>query len=353
MKLFYVTNIPTPYRQFRFELLSKELESVGVELVVHYMGKSEPGRFWDVDTASSPFKVVHWRSLKLTRGNDVYYLWSFEMFKLIYRYSQHDGLMVIGGYYSPALWLLLLIGSKNRKILSLESNLNSEKNSGLIARSFKRFLLSCAQRFQVTGESQKEYVRDISAKPRDFIVLPNIVNELPFTPQNRNDKVVFISARLIPIKGLVEFCEALKGKGYSIRIAGSGQLYNELSAFDFVTCLGQLNESQMQHEYLTCGIFALPSLEDPSPLSAIESLRYGCYTILSSRVGNTKDIFSEDSNYVFNVKSVKSINKVIDHYEELSMDQRNFIRHTNQGIYNNRFESGLVISNYVSNLFST
>ena len=48
-KVLYITNIPTPYRQKRFNTMSKIFPLYGLDLEVIYMAKSEPNRNWIVD----------------------------------------------------------------------------------------------------------------------------------------------------------------------------------------------------------------------------------------------------------------------------------------------------------------
>lgn len=51
-KLLYITNIPAPYRQKRYNLMQEIFPKNGIEFEVLYMAKIEPDRNWVIPPES-------------------------------------------------------------------------------------------------------------------------------------------------------------------------------------------------------------------------------------------------------------------------------------------------------------
>lgn len=349
--LIYVTNIPTPYREYRFSMLNRLLLQQHRNLEVVYLGLTERGRNWQVDLSKSEYSNSIWNCFSLYIRGSKYYFFSWDCVKLILRSYRENIKIVVGGFYSPIHWLLLCFSKRETLILSVESNLDSEVNSGVLSRWVKKSLVSRADTVQITGIAQKEYIQAITKKHFSYVVLPNVVEERPFKKlmKRRND-TIFISARLIEIKGLLEFCNAVKHLNVKVRIAGEGPLKPRLASIANVECLGYLAHEEMQQEYLSCGFFVLPSLKDPSPLSLLEALRYGCVILASKFVGNYRDVYEADSDNIFDINDSDDISKVVSYYLSKSDEELNDIRKSNVHIYKQNFAAEVVLKRYVKRI---
>lgn len=171
-------------------------------------------------------------------------------------------------------------------------------------------------RIRRSGQAGQVYVEHFSRHaPQRILELPNLVDPHVFAgnvrnPQRKSElrarlnldpqqRVLFISARLSPEKGLLEFlggCALLPAdvaERIAILIAGEGpqraQLEKQIAAMRIPTIrpLGQQSEAAMAELYAAADAFCLPSISDPNPLSVVEALWAGLPVLLSSRVGNS------------------------------------------------------------------
>jgi glycosyltransferase involved in cell wall biosynthesis len=320
-KLLYITNIPTPYRQARFNLLSRELATLGIELEVLYMAKIEKNRNWVLQ--SETFKY----NFKIYRGIHPTIMGFFAHFNptLLLRLLKNDyQAAIVGGMASPTHWLApFFIGSKKTQIMSIESNLYSTERKAGLGYKIKSILLKKADAYQVTGNPQIEYINffePISASSKKIIRLPNLVNESVFVNQVqkiRNDEKVSIrnslgvseeeqiwvlSSRLIEIKGVIPFINLFKKlKNVSLFILGDGELFSVIEERIkrenlSIKLVGFVPESEVVRYYAVADLFVLPSLKDPSPLSPIEALAANLPLLVSSRIGNYMDVINEGLN---------------------------------------------------------
>ena len=109
-------------------------------------------------------------------------------------------------------------------------------------------------------------------------------------------------ARLETFKGLHTFLPLLRGvTGASCGWRGRGACVPPLQeAIDRdrlpVRLIGQKGEEEMVRLYAAADLFVLPSLSDPSPLSAVEACAARLPLLASVRIGNFPDVLEEGVN---------------------------------------------------------
>jgi len=319
MKLLYITNIPTPYRQKRFNRLSQLLLKNGIELEVLYMAKTEPNRNWVLKKDTFKYSYNIYKGIHPVVGG------MFAHFNpsLLIRLLKNDYQMaIVGGMASPTHWLAPFFISKNKvQIMSIESNLHSVKRTTGFSAWIKKILLKKANAYQVTGSPQRKYIEHFypGAKNKRYIKLPNLIDENVFRDKvlelkkNRlnlrkefnvlpSEQMWVLPARLTHVKGVLPFLRLMKGIiNVKLFILGDGDLNNtiakhinenKISAY----LAGFVQQDDIIKYYAAADLFILPSLKDPSPLTPIEAIASGLPILVSSRIGNLEDVLVEDIN---------------------------------------------------------
>ena len=146
--------------------------------------------------------------------------------------------------------------------------------------------------------------------------------------ENCHKHTIFASQATYPIKGFHQILKAMPIilKHYPdarIRVAGMNmtqqpwkgytgygkylkKLIEKLDLTDKVEFLGNLNESEMKHEYLTANVFVSPSSIENSPNSVGEAQILGTPCV-SSYVGGVCDMMSEDSQNVYRFEETEML----------------------------------------------
>jgi glycosyltransferase involved in cell wall biosynthesis len=160
---------------------------------------------------------------------------------------------------------------------------------------------------------------DPDAATKPWVMLPNLVDARVFRDRVatlRRDRaglrarlgvapetqLWFCPARLAPEKGLRELLPLLAGRtGLALWIAGEGPLRAELDAMVArdrlpVRLLGQQPEETITELYAAADLFVLPSLSDPSPLSAVEAASAQLPLLLSTHAGNSDELIEHGVN---------------------------------------------------------
>ena len=186
-KLLYITNIPAPYRQKRFNEMAKILPGFGFELEVLYMAKIEPNRKWEISKESYQYDYKVYKGVHPIIGN------MFAHFNpgLLIRLLKNDyNVAVVGGMGSPTHWLApFFIRGDKKQIMSIESNLFSVNRKKGIGFKVKKKLLQKADAYQVTGKPQIDYIKFFNketASKKPFIKLPNLIDEDVFVDKVQN-----------------------------------------------------------------------------------------------------------------------------------------------------------------------
>ncbi len=334
MKLIYITNIPAPYRQNRFNMMAKIFPEYGIDLEVLYMAKIEPNRKWIIPKDSYNYAFKIYRGIHPVIGG------FFAHFNpsLLWRLLKKDyHVAIIGGMASPTHWLAPFFISRGiLKIMSVESNLHSVTRRSGIGAVVKKLLLNKVDAFQVTGSPQIDYINYFieNDSERPFIVLPNLINEEIFINAVENLRIKkddirssvgidgktqmwVLPARLIKIKGIIPFLRLLINmKGFKLFILGDGpqkkEIQNIVSQFSLnVELVGFIQQEELIRYYAAADLFILPSLKDPSPLSPIEATAAGLPLLVSNRIGNLEHVQGEKNGWSFDPSDSAEFNKSI------------------------------------------
>lgn len=372
-KLLYITNIPAPYRQKRFNTMAKIFPEYGIDFEVLYMAKIEPEREWIIpqDSYNYPhkfFKGIH-PEIKDFHAH-------FNPL-LLFRLLRNDyDIAVVGGMASPTHWLApFFISRKKFQIMSVESNLFSVTRKNGFGAWMKSVLLHTADAYQVTGQPQIDYIQFFQPKAvnRTYIHLPNLIDDDVFTTQVdklRNDKDVLrtefgvlsseqmwvIPARLIEIKGIIPFLQSLIGlQGYKLFLLGDGEQKTQIEdIFRMnnlpVSLVGFVQQQEVIKYYAAADLFVLPSFKDPSPLSPIEASAAGLPIFVSKYIGNINEVLGEENGWSFEPGNESEIRKQASSILSMDREQLKVKGLASRKLYQAIFETEMCIRNYAQQL---
>lgn len=356
MKILFVKNIPSPYRNSFFNELSSKLNLKGIDLEVWYCAQSESNRNWKVDLDEVAYNFRIFKGLHLTIGG---YFLHLNVGLLIKLFFVKFDVIVVGGYGTPTLFLVPFVPFMgSRKILWSETNEESTGRKSLAIFWFKKFFIKNFNEFMVPGQRAENFIRNFIDGDENFFQLPNTISDFFGTEEGvnriRNGKPLklFISARLEWFKGLKEFLEVVQNDDpLIIYIAGTGSQEGDLRELVKrrglnVFFLGSLDPEQMVDYYRLADYFVLPSFKDPSPLSCIEALSQGCPLLISNRVGNRPEVL-DGNGWEFDITRKDSVRCAIDNALVTSHEDMNNMRIRSVQIYKEKFDVDKVVSNLV------
>lgn len=374
-KIICVTNIPTPYRNKLYNLMQDIFPKKGLEFEVLYMAKKEPNRKWKIDYSEITYNYKIFKGLHPAIGN-MYAHFNPGLFTHLLK--NPADLIIVGGMGCPSHWLTpFIIRKSKKKILSIESNLESVKVTNGLGAWLKRLIIKQYQAFQVTGPRSIEYLRYFNPQINGpYFILPNIIDEQKFkfeVSRLKKQRFVFrdnyginpetqlwiCPARLEKFKGLHIFLPLLKDlRGIKLLIVGEGsqrenlqQLINKYKLP--VKLVGFKQEKEMLNLYAAADLFVLPSLSDPSPLSPIEAIAGGLPVLVSNKIGNFNDVFDGKNGWAINMDNDRSISHKI--VQEISKSNQNTLKakgSNSLSLYDKNFDSNSLITSYADNLLA-
>lgn len=364
MKLLIVTNIPSPYRRYKFETLEKLLNERGHQLEVYFMAKTEPTRQWDSDENMIGFTSRIFYNFNLWRGKPIMHFNPGLLWKV---FRSNCDIVVVGGYASPSHILSIFFTKREKLVLSIESNISSMKYDNWLIKLIRKYAFSKPRVFQVTGEKTIEYLRYHKVSSTiPIIKLPNVINQSNFPASSINDSdttqkiKLFCVARFVQVKGILPFIKSIDDDNkerFEFIFAGDGELLKE--AVKFVNdnnlsarFLGHINENEVNSYLNFCDAFLLPSISDASPLSAIEALSQGKPLLLSNRVGNISEVLVEGSNgFSFDIFDSNSINLSLNNlYQIINNGRVGSFESFSRSLFENNFEAYKVLNTYIDDL---
>jgi glycosyltransferase involved in cell wall biosynthesis len=379
-----LTNIPTPYRLHFYNALSKALYQKEIDFKVWFMAQSESGRHWKFNQNDFDFKFEFKPGFNPSIKNRQFY---FSPHYLRLLFQQKPYLIIFSGsWFMPNVVLASFISHALgiKTIFWSESNLKYIEYKNTSANFIRKTIIDRFDHYAVPGKFAEEYIRAYApnSSSKRIIQLPNVVNEKKigsirrvdgqrkehlknkWFPGGENLPILFIAARLEPIKGITEFLECLFDsavyKKLILLIAGDGSQKKELNekikqvgAKKNIRILGFLCEKEILELLSIADAFVLPSIGDPYPLAAIEAAFAGLPLLLSNRVGCHPEILTEDWNgFLFNPKKQVSIINCVSKF--LHLDKKKWIEmgKRSRKIAKERFSTMKVVKHFVNDLLT-
>jgi glycosyltransferase involved in cell wall biosynthesis len=363
LRLYWLHNIPSPYRNHRFEWMAKVFPSLGIDFEVLFMAWTQPDRFWRFrpEDLRYPWSMHGGVPLPSIGGHNAHF--NAGLLRRLRR--DKPEMLVVGGWESPTAVLApFACGGRTIRIMESESNFDSGR-TGPLFRRLKGTVIRRYDGYIVPGPRARALVEwlDPVSKTKPFVELPNLVNESVYVEgidRERarraeirrelgiRDKTALwvCPARLETFKGLHLFLPLLEGvPGVTLLVAGEGSLRGELQAtIDAknlpVRLVGQKNEAEMVAMYAAADLFVLPSLSDPSPLSAVEASAAALPLLVSTRIGNVDDVVVEGENgWRYDPGAPQAFAGTVRHIASLSVEELAAMGRRSRERHARRFDS--------------
>jgi len=366
--IYWITNIPTPYRNHRYERMAAIFPMHGFEFVVLFMARTESNRFWNFDPADLryPHRFLRGIHPRTTAGDLHFNLGLF--WRLLLR---PPDVMVVGGYNTPSAFMApFLCPPRTLRLLECESNLQSVRWNGWLAVGLKRLAISRYDGYVVPGTRSGELIVHLSpsAGARPFLEFPNLVDKEVFSQGverqrarsaairselgvTETTQLWICPARLEESKGLHLLFPLLDGiKNVCLLVAGEGTQRSKFERWIEtkslpVKLLGQKTQAEIVRMYAAADLFVLPSLQDPSPLSPIEACAAKLPLLVSRRIGNFSDVLDEGKNgWAFDVERPETNLALLRHIAALERGELARMGRISESLYLARFESDVCIT---------
>src|SRR5262245_46709982 len=346
IRFSWVTDIPTPYRNHQFERMTELFPRHGVEFRVLFTAWCEKRRSWNFAPEDLRYPwTLHRNPLRRLEERGIHV--NPTLLKSLRR--DPVDVVMIGGWASPTHMVApFVLPRRVVKILGCESHLGSIRREDALSTRIKRFIVNRYDAFLVPGRPSLELIRtlDPCSRRKRWVKLPNVIDARVFRDGvarlrassrealrarfevHAKEQLWVCPARLAPEKGLRELLPLLASvPDVKLLVAGDGPLRDELQGRIErdrlpVRLLGQQPQQRMLELYAAADLFVLPSLADPSPLSAVEAAAARLPLLLSNRAGNCDDLVSVGVNgWVFDVVSGDRRRALLEHIAARSRDE--------------------------------
>lgn len=316
LKIVFVLNIPTPYRDPLLDLIGK-LE--GIDLTVLYCSESDPMRTWQLRKGGHEALYLSGASVGGKRGG---LRWRLNPKVGATLSRLRPSLVVVGGYINPTMQLAMtwchrenvpfLLLSESHDCRTHTSELREKIKGVVIRRAVKR-----ARGFLAASPLATNYLIRWGAPPDRVFLFPNAPDReglrskaLEARSQAKKFRslgspLLLFVGRLIPIKNVQTLLRAfrtvkLARPNARLLIAGSGPEERKLkrlghASLDGVTFLGFVSQHDLPVLYSAADLLLLPSLYETFGVVVLESLVLGTPVIISENVG-AKDLIKEGIN---------------------------------------------------------
>ena len=333
MRILIYTNILTPYRMHFFDAMYNECSSQASMFKVLVMSDSEPGRHWNYNDLKTNYTNI--LPVKSLSKGEMHIHLNFGIDKYMESYRPNV-VICAGGYLCPGVWRILQLKRKYgyKTLFWSESHDNELRNySSLkirIREIIRKNVYSRFDGFWYAGDLSEKMIRKYASPNAQYFFMPNLVDEKLFEKKksnlkidaikkefyDENKRVFFCAARLIPLKGFIEFFGLVaKSKAKEkcmFIIAGDGELHDRIKEFANmhgidVRLVGYKTLNEVNDLMDISDIYFLPSLSDANPLSCVEALWKGMPLLISTHCGNYPEVVCQGHNgYAFNYENEES-----------------------------------------------
>src|SRR5262249_35063069 len=179
LSVSWVTEVPTPYRNYRYVRMAEIFPRHGIGFDVRYLAWTVPGRYWvfEDEDFGYPYRVfagIHPRVLGIDMHANPSLLW-----RLL---RKPTDVVVVGGYNSPTLALSPFCSRNSIRLLESESTPQSARWTAGPAGWIKRALLHRYDGYMGPGPRSFDLLcqLDPAAAAKPFIEFPNLIDERVF-----------------------------------------------------------------------------------------------------------------------------------------------------------------------------
>lgn len=311
----FITNIPTPQKNFLFNLLYQKLKN---KILFFFSSLKTPKRQgWEkyLKDIAFPYEVIE-SQIFINPLTDDYS--TISIFKKLPDFKKFRLVVISGG-------LSLMEFSIAKKLLDLKipyivwtESFNLKEDIPLLSPVryiLRRFLFKNALAVMCGSKMSLEHVRSFGVKNAILNYSTFNIYNFDFNRVHNGSflNILFVG-RLIKNKRVFDILKALINvNNYKLNIVGSGNLMKKLKEFSNrhnlnVEFWGSIDYEKMPEVYKNCDVLILPSERDVFGYVVIEAIMSSCVPIVSNEVGS-KDFVKEDLQ--FKVGDISELRKKI------------------------------------------
>lgn len=373
-KFLFLTNIPTPYRNYFYN----SLYDLNFDFSVFYQRKTEDDRNWDVSIFKSKYKYFIDDSIYYKFKNFHFHL-NFRIIKIILFENKNCEIIIGLNWNDLDLLILILLKRfgliKNKFHFWSEANYETigARNDNILKKILRKFVFNCADGSHIISGKMTQITLDRwGIKESNYVWLPNIIQEDVFRINNDeilsrkgNEKIkFFMPVRLNEnIKGFLNFFKAIGPSNIRkviFYVAGDGpdrkQLYDyicENNLSDNIKILGHIDSDEVKYYYEISNVFLLPSFSDPSPLSVFEAMSMALPLLISKRCGNHFEaVINSENGYVFDPDDHRDI---INCFSAIINDEKRLIEMglKSKKIFDENLNKDVILKRFLLEITST
>jgi glycosyltransferase involved in cell wall biosynthesis len=328
MRVLIVTNIPTPYRNAFFSVLSRKLNNSGGKLMVLFCAKNEPNRHWEINMNSQEF------DFEFLKGMHIYFKHYFLHFNpAVTRKTEvfRPDIILYAGAWNMLTVIYSIIHNKifrkKWKVLFWnEGHEGSILHKWGIVPKIRLHVLNIFDGFAVPNNRSISYLFDyLKVRKKPVVLLSNTVDGDFYTkPSTWNESdtlrvkdkykldaksnICIQVAQIEDRKGvreLIDFWQNLPNEikeDYCLLFVGEGSLRSELERYckknnlNDIIFTGNRTKEEVRELLFASRFFILMTKNDPNPLTLIEASYAGLPIMTTIFAGNCDEIVFKDQN---------------------------------------------------------
>jgi len=305
-----LTNIPRPYREPLFSVMSECLTASGHHLVVGYysnLALHERRSGEPVDRSKSCYDSVRATGIDIVFGSKVLSIPTRAVWLVA---SRRWAAVVVGGYSPTALASALVARMRRTPYLVWSgTTIGFEPRLGWVKRRLRRFIVRGASGCVGYGTAAQDYLIEMGGTPDRTFAATNCVDPATFALQRPNavdgldrgtPTEILVVGRLVRDKGVelvIEAARPLVGRPFVLNIVGDGpdrarleELAAQAGLGRHVTFSGTVPAAKMPSVYSSADALVFPTLRDCWGLVLNEAMHCGLPVIASPFAGATRDL---------------------------------------------------------------
>jgi glycosyltransferase involved in cell wall biosynthesis len=325
MRIFIVTNMPSPYRVPLFNRMHEEFVKLGWHLKVIFLTRSYERRKWVVNENEFKFDYTYLHGIEFVEG-EAFFSLGLSLPKMFF--DEQPDLVIAAGFSPAALWshFYCLLFQKKFIIWSGETIAEAGRRIGLrfMRQWVRSILLSHAHAFVAYGVDAKKYLLSMKIPESKIFIGINTVDTESLrnaTNNLRPLRVQYLSQHHLPDlnilfvgylekrKGVHLMLEAVKmiqetdrSLEFATHIVGSGTQENELKSFVERNTLAQVHfwgfrqKEELPQFFAISTLLIFPSTDELYGLVPIESMAAGVPVMCSVHAGCSLDLIEDGVN---------------------------------------------------------
>lgn len=389
IRVYYLDDIPTPYRLGVFKLIGKRFDGV---FKVGYCASEESGRSWDLDFSGIDFEFLKgWQFRPPFQINPFSFKVNFSVIRALSLFK--PDVVILSGYSHPTIFLAAIYCGFHKIPFSVVSETNAKCSETKGFRFFLKKILVYPivknMTFSLpTGKMAEEYFKILGADKKcryyyfpntpDLTLINNAYNRKNDCEKTKwirrkfsidtDKKTILFVGRFIPAKNPIELLNAFFFLDSEIKCSvelifvGAGELEREIKRIskdeDNIHVIPWLENPEDIYD-LMChsDVFVLPSIHEPWGAVVNEAMAAGCCTIVSDKVGAGYELIEHGkSGFIYTSSDISKLTELLalvlgadDLSDDMSNKSRQSAEKNDQRFAANNFNEAInAIDDYVN-----